>query len=305
MEETIELREIIEIVLKGKWLIAVCTIIAILCVGIVSWFVLEEKYESKAVVQVSGGVQDEGIMSNYVVTEFTPNIYMQRMQNVEQNKKYFKENGVNDFVKENLTIANQQGTDLVELKYVGASPEEAQKHLQLLLKKTKTEVTVSIKETLTQLEQTYLKESTSLSGEIEQLMTSYNDVVTKNNLPEVLILQTIASSQFVLNLTENQSNGLANVTGSIQNELLQLKAQIDTKSEEYRAVLAKYQSVKTGLDNFKADPFIRVIIDPTLAEGPSSPNKALNLAIGLVLGLMIGIGLVFFRAYWKGSAVAK
>lgn len=305
MEETIELREIIEIVLKGKWLIAMCIIIAMLCAGIVSWFVLDEKYESKAVVQVSGGVQDTGIMSNYVVTEFTPNIYMQRMQNVEQNKRYFKENGVNDFVKENLTIANQQGTDLVELKYVGASPKEAQKHLQLLMEKTKIEVTVSIKETLNQLEQTYLKESTSLSGEIEHLMTSYNDVVTKNNLPEVLILQTIASSQFVLNLTESQSNALANVTGSIQNELLQLKAQIDTKSEEYRAVLAKYQSVKTGLDSFKADPFIRVIIDPTLSEGPSSPNKALNLAIGLVLGLMIGIGLVFLRAYWKGTTVAK
>ncbi|MEK4698521.1 Wzz/FepE/Etk N-terminal domain-containing protein [Solibacillus sp. FSL R7-0668] len=305
MEETIELREIIEIVLKGKWLIAVCTIIAMLCAGIVSWFVLDEEYESKAVVQVSGGVQDAGIMSNYVMTEFTPNIYMQRMQNVEQNKKYFKENGVNDFVKENLTIANQQDTDLVELKYLGSSPEEAQKHLHLLMEKTKTEVSVSIKETLNQLEQTYLKESTSISGEIEQLMTSYNDVVTKNNLPEVLILQTIASSQFVLNLTESQTNALANVTGPIQNELLQLKAQIDTKSTEYHSVLAKYQSVKTGIDSFKADPFIRVIIDPTIAEEPSSPNKALNLAIGLVLGLMIGIGLVFSRAYWKNSAVAK
>ena len=173
------------------------------------------------------------------------------------------------------------------------------------MNKTKAEVTVSIKETLNQLEETYLKESNSLSSEIEQLMTSYNDLVTNNNLPEVLILQTIASSQFVLNLTENQSNALANVTGSIQNELLQLKAQIDTKSAEYRVVLEKYQSVKTGLDSFKADPFIRVIVDPTFAENPSSPNKLLNLAIGLLLGLIIGIGLVFFRHYWKFSAVTK
>lgn len=305
MEETIELREIIEILLKGKWLIAVCTIIAMLFAGVVSWFVLEEKYESKAVVQVTGGVQDAGIMSNYVVTEFTPNIYMQRMQNVEQNKKYFSENGINDFVKEHLTISNQQGTDLVEMKYVGVSPEEAQKYLQLLMEKTKTEITVSIKETLNQLEQKYLKESTGLSSEIEQLMTSYNNVVTKNNLPDVLILQTIATSQFLLNLTENQSNALANVTGAIQNELLQLKAQIDTKSTEYHSVLAKYQSVKTGIDSFNADPFIRVIIEPTLAEEPSSPNNVINLAIGLVLGSLIGIGLVFFRSYWKNTSVAK
>lgn len=302
MEETIELREIIDILLKGKWIIAVCTIIAMLFAGIVSWFVLEEQYESNAVVQISSGVQDAGIMSNYVATEFTPTVYMQRMQNVEQNKKYFKANGIDDFTKENLAVSNQPNTNLVEMKYTANTPEDAQKYLQLVMEKTKSEVSSSMKETLNQLEQTYLKESNSLSNEIEQLMSSYNNVITKNKLPEILILQTISSSQFVLNLTDEQSSALSNVTGSIQNELLQLKAQIDIKSGEYHSVLAKYQSVKTGLDSFKADPFIRVIVDPTLAEFPTSPNKVLNVAIGLVLGLMVGVGLVFFRSYWKASA---
>ncbi|MGN7479721.1 Wzz/FepE/Etk N-terminal domain-containing protein [Solibacillus silvestris] len=302
MEETIELREIIDILLKGKWIIVICTIIALLFAGIVSWFVLEEQYESKAVVQISSGVQDAGIMSNYVATEFTPTVYMQRLQNVEQSKNYFKAKDINNFSSANLTVSNQPNTDLVEIKYVANNREEAQKHLQLLMEKTKNEVSSSMKETLNQLEQTYLKESNSLSSEIEQLMSSYNNVITKNNLPAVLILQTISSSQFVLNLSTEQSNALSNVTGSIQNDLLQLKAQIDTKSEEYHSVLAKYQSVKTGLDSFKADPFIRVIIDPTLTEFPTSPNKVLNLAIGLIIGLMMGIGLVFFRSYWKASA---
>lgn len=302
MEETIELREIISILIKGKWIIAISTIIALLFAGIVSWFVLEEQYESKAVVQISSGVQDSGIMSNYVATEFTPTVYMQRIQNVEQNKIYFKENNIDNFSSTNLTVSNQPNTDLVEVKYIAKTPKEAQKHLQLVMDKTKSEVSGSMKETLNQLEQTYLKESGSLSTEIEQLMSSYNTIITKNKLPEILILQTISTSQFVLNLTTEQSNALSNVTGTIQNELLQLKAQIDTKSDEYRSVLAKYQSVKTGLENFKADPFMRVIIDPTLSEDPISPNKVLNLAIGLVLGLMIGVGLVFFRSYWKTSA---
>lgn len=301
MEETIELREIIDILLKGKSIIAICTIIALLFAGFFSWFVLEEQYESKAVVQISSGVQDTGIMANYVATEFTPTVYMQRIQNVEQSKKYFKENGVTDFISANLTVTNEPDTNLVEMRYLANTPKEAQKHLQLLMEKTKSEVSSSMKETLNQLEQTYLKESNSLSSEIELLMSKYNTVITKNNLPEVLILQTISSSQFVLNLTTEQSSALSNVTGSIQNELLQLKAQIDIKSEEYHSVLAKYQSVKTGVDSFKADPFIRVIIDPTLAENPTSPNKVLNLAIGLGLGLMVGIGLVFFRFYWKVS----
>lgn len=303
MEETIELREIIDVILKGKWVIAICTIFSLLFTGIVSWFVLEEQYESKAVVQINSGVQDAGIMASYVATEFTPMVYMQRLQNVEQNKKYFKDNGAIEFISKNLTVSNQANTNLVELKYVANNPEVAQKGLKLLMEKTKSEVSSSLKETLNQLEQTYLKESDSLSTEIEQLMSSYNAVITKNELPEILILQTISSSQFVLNLTKEQSSALSNVTGAIQNELLQLKAQIDIKSLEYHSVLTKFQSVKTGLDSFKADPFIQVIIDPTLAEFTTSPNKVLNLAIGLVLGLMIGIGLVFFRFYWKESAI--
>lgn len=302
MEETVELREIINILIKGKKVIAICIIIALTLASIMSWFVLEEQYESKAVVQITSSAEDTGIMSNYVATEFTPTVYMQRIQNVEQNKKYFKIHGVDDFNKENLTVTNQQNTNLVEMKYQASTPEEAQKHLKLLIEKTKSEVSTSMKETLNQLEQTYLKESDSLSNEIEKLMSTYNNVITRNNLPEILILQTISSSQFVMNLSNEQSNALANVTGAIQNELLQLKAQIDTKSSEYHSVLVKYQSVKTGLDNFKADPFIRVIIDPTIAEEQSSPNKLLNLAIGLVLGLIVGFVLVFFQTYWKESA---
>lgn len=301
MEETIELREVIDIILEGKWLISVCTIIAILFAGVFSWFVLEEQYESKAVIQISSGVQDTGIMSNYIATEFTPTIYTQRMQNTEQNKKLFKEAGLTDYSSGNLSVTAQVNTNLVDISYKASSAQEAQQYVQILMDKTKAEMNESVKLTLNQLEQTYLKESDSLSGEIEHLMTQYNDIVIKNRLPEVLILQTIASSQFVLNITESQTNSLSTITGALQNELLQLKAKIDTKSEEYLAVLSKYQSVKTGLNSFKPDPFIRVILEPTLAEGPSSPNKLLNLAIGSVLGLILGMGLVFSRAYWKSA----
>lgn len=307
MEETIELREIIEILLKGKWIIAIFTIVAMLFAGVMSWFVLEETYESKAVVQLSSDVQDTdiNIMSNYVAAEFTPTTFMQLIQNEVFIKQAFEKEGYTDFHKANLSTSNQANTDLVELTYKNASPEEAQKHLQFLIEQTKSSMNASIKETLNELAQMYFNESTTLSVEIEQLMNQYNNIITSNKLPEVLILQTIVSSEVILNLTTEQTNSLANINGSLQNKLLQLKAQIDVKSEEYQTVLAKYQSVKTGLNSFKPDSFIRVMSEPTLAGGPASPNKPLNLVIGLVLGLMVGVGYVFSREYWRNSAVAK
>lgn len=303
MQEMNELREIIKILIKGKWVITGASIVGLLVFSILTWFVLEEKFESEAVVQISGGSQDAGLMSNYVSTEFTHIIYMQRLQNEGALKRAFEVIEFYDYTEDKLAISNPANTNLVELSYKGETAEEAQRHLHLIMEHTKENMNSAVKTTLQQLEQTYLNEANALSNEIELLMNQYNNLVVSNKLPEVLILQTIASSQFVLNLTTEQTNALANISGSIQNELLQLKAQVDTKSTEYREVLTKYQSVKTGLESFKPDPFIRVIMEPTLKEKAVSPNKIINLGLGLVIGVMIGIAIVFFRKYWKETSL--
>ena len=308
MEETIELRELIDIVLKGKAVIAVCTIVCMLLAGIVSWFVLDETYESKAVVQVASGVQDTGIMQNYVAAEFTPNIYAQRIQNKPIMSQALQNAGVKVKYDGNNLITNvdaDPSRNFVELKYISKSAENAQKHLQILMGATKQKMNESVQATLQDLETTYKSESTALSKEIETIIEQYNKTIRDNNLPELLILQTILNTEITLNISEEQTAALSNVNGNLQNQLLQMQAQIQTKSEEYRKTLAYYQSVKTGLDSFKPDPFIRVIAEPTLAEEPSSPSKALNLAIGLVIGVMLGLGVVFFRHYWKNSSAVK
>lgn len=148
-------------------------------------------------------------------------------------------------------------------------------------------------------------EANALTTEIDSIIEQYNKLIRENNLPELLILQTILNTEVILNVSEEQTAALSNVNGYLQNKLLQLQAQIQTKSEEYRTTLANYQSVKTGLDSFKPDPFIRVIAEPTLPEEASSPNKMVNLAIGLVFGILLGLAVVLFGYYWRNSAAIK
>lgn len=304
MEETIELRKLIEIILKGKWLISIITIICVLFVAILSWFVLPEKYESKAIVQVTSGSQDAGIVESFVATEFTPQVYTERIKNETRiNEAFQKENINNEYDKNNLAIQTDNNANLVSITYTSNSAENAQKELQIILESTKNRMNESVQSTLKNLEYTYSKDAETLSSEIESIINEYNTIVRGQRLPEVLILQTILNSEMVINLTHEQTLALANVSGTVQNELLQLQAQIQTKSAEYRNVLAKYQSVKTGLENFKVDPFIRVIVEPSLPEGTSSPNTPLNLAIGFVFGMMLGLGTVFFRHYWRESTL--
>jgi len=53
MEEEISLRELIEVIWRGKWLIAAITIIAMLVSGILSFFVIAPTYEARTTLMVS------------------------------------------------------------------------------------------------------------------------------------------------------------------------------------------------------------------------------------------------------------
>ncbi|AYO31451.1 hypothetical protein D2962_13355 [Biomaibacter acetigenes] len=53
MEEEISLRELIEVLLRGKWIIAAITIIAMLVSGIFSFFIISPTYEARTTLMVS------------------------------------------------------------------------------------------------------------------------------------------------------------------------------------------------------------------------------------------------------------
>ncbi|WP_342508544.1 Wzz/FepE/Etk N-terminal domain-containing protein [Sporosarcina sp. FSL K6-2383] len=306
MEETIELRELIETVWKGKWIIAGLTALFMLIAGGVSWFVLPEQFESKATVQVASEVQDTGIMASYVAAEFTPVIFSQRIKNESLMNEAFVEQGINEKLSmDDISATVQANTNIVDLKYTSTSAEKAQEHLELFINKTKERMNTSVKRTLTELEKTYTSEANQLSGEIESLIEQYNKLIVSNELPEMLVLQTLVNSQIIMTVSDAQSQALSNVNGALHNELMQMQAQVESKSTEYRKVLDKYQSVKTGLDSFRPDPFIRTIVEPTIPENPSAPSKLLNVAIAMIIGLMAGLGIVFFRQYWRNSSPTK
>lgn len=57
MEEEISLRELVEIILRGKWIIAAITLAAVLTAAVFSFFVIKPTYEAKSTLMVSPLVQ--------------------------------------------------------------------------------------------------------------------------------------------------------------------------------------------------------------------------------------------------------
>lgn len=293
MEETIELRDIINIILKGKWIIILCTVVALLTAAVFSWFTQSESYTSTATVQITNANPTQAeladVTTKFVMSEYTPIVYTQRLQK-------------NAATIGAVSSVNEINTDLISLTSTAGTAEQAQQQLQQAIEATTQDFTASMDKSLTNMSEEYLKEADKLSVEVEELMQSYNEIVRANKLPGILLLQTMLTDDISLTLTNEQLAPLTKLDGTLQNELLQLKAQIDIKSEQYRKLLGNYQSVKSGKDSFQIEQYIRTIVEPSLPAGASSPNKKLNLAIGLVLGLMAGIGIVLFRSYWRATA---
>lgn len=143
-EESIDLRELMQIVIRHKkimcFIIAVCTVMAM----ITAFFILPKTYESTTLVRakssskldLSGasaamaalGVGGGASSPTMVYTELMKSravvdpIIEQLDLTAEKKEKLTAK----DFAKSNLVITNTKGTDLIEITAKGKSPEEAQ-----------------------------------------------------------------------------------------------------------------------------------------------------------------------------------
>ena len=304
-EETIDLRELIEIIWNGKKTIIVSIIVAVIVAALLSIFVLDKKYESKATVQITSNTATEGIVKQYIDSEFTNQIFAERIKSQVFIEEIFNESVGSKVSNKDLTVSIDAVTSMISLTYTSGTPEKSNNVLTTLIKEQKIAMANALQNQFTLLADSYTKESKKLSNEIKDLIKLYNMTVKTNKLPEILILQSMVENQLILDLTQEQQESLVNVDGEIQNELMQLQERIESKSEEYRKVLDQYQSVLTNIESFSPDPLIKTIIEPTVPETPNSPNTLLNIALSIVLGAMIGLGIVFIRNYWQETSPNK
>jgi len=292
-DETIDLRELVEMIWKGKIVLIVSIVAVMIIAAFLSVFVLEKKYESNATVQITSNTAAEGIVKQYIDSEFTSQVFAEKI------KSQTLKNEVNN---SDLSVNLDPTTSMISLSYTSGNSEKSRKVLDTLINEQKIEMTNTLQNEFKLLADSYTQESKKLSDEIRDLIKLYNSTVKTNKLPEILILQAMVENQLIVDLTLQQQESLVNVDGELQNDLMQLQARIESKSIEYRKVLDQYQSVMTSIESFRPDPLIKTIIEPTLSKEPSSPNILFSIAIGLVIGTMIGLGIVIIRKYWEETS---
>ena len=285
MEEEISLRELIETLWAGKGIIIVLTIMALLISGVVSYYVIEPTYETKAVLQIK---ETKTSQSREDIS---------RLEALIDNYSATSQDSVQDYISK--AKSEQVLTKVVERLRIDAH----EMPLNILANKIKV---TNIKDT--NLFEVTVKDSspqkaTEIANALAEEFLDYIFAENKNNSQKIITLLEKQRETAQVNFgscVEEMNEFMRQPDNVVKREQLQLKR--DMAKESYIFFQKKHAEF-LAVEEMGLDGFDVTIVSPAhVPTAPIAPKKALNLAVAACLGLMLGVFVVLFKAYWENSA---
>ena len=255
MEEEISLRELIETMLAGKWIIIAITIAAMLLSLVVSFGVLEPTYEAKTVLAVnqtnlqknpSGGL--EGLVDTYSgIPQVSVQSYVSQAKSAAVLTKVMErlnidphETSLNAFANK-ITISNIKDTELLEIAVQDKSPEKAAEIANVvaeeLVKFISTTNKLRTQKTLAFLEKQVEEEQTKLGTSVEEMKQFLKQPDTVAELEAELDTNLLLLSNFQAR------------KANLQVEIKKIKAKVNAIEQQLLDVPEKVELKKNLFDD--------------------------------------------------------
>lgn len=305
--DEISLREIIETVWKGKWIIILVTAIAVAISGIVSFFIMDPVYEARSTVMINIIESDEqhslqaykeqvanhAIMSRTIsnLNLHDQDITISKLRN-KISAEIVKDTNLIRIIasdKDPILVANI--TNAVTNEFVAFMSNQSKEQLKKDLEFSIEKINEAIK-----LNEEDLKDVQN------ELANTPEILVTNKSLSEDAYLHSVISDRDITSNAEAGSIQLKNeqvnpLHISLQNKKSDLKLEIskleNRKEDNQQKINDNQLIVKDSL------LVVSQAIEP---EIPVGPRKMLNVAIAGVVGGMISLFIVFLMEYWRTSA---
>jgi len=278
IEEEIDLREYINVLLKRKGIIILIFLIAVITAALVSYFALSPVYQSSTVFSIA---LIDNRPPTTIVAQIENNVPIikisESLEVINSNlilDEVIKRSDLNitsDQLKTRIEVENLKNTNFIKVSVKADSPEKAKELAENIVKvfieknqNKYTEKTKIIEERIKILEQEIVVSEKSIR-EIENAMKK---VSASKDLSEA---ERYFQTSSLLNLSSNEKNLYNN---SIY--------QINTLQERLN-----------NCEDFK------IINYAHLPTAPIKPNKKLNILIAGVLGLFVGVFVAFFMEFWQ------
>lgn len=310
MEQEISLRELIEIILNGKWFIASITGIAILISGIVSFFVLEPVYEARATINIRSNEENgnANYLARYVEQVTSHAVMTDTLNRLGIDREEMSITGLRNKIDTEIV----KDTPLIRIKVTDSDPEFAS---QLT-----NQIATSFIQYMNRQEQDELRaiarsDVEKIEAELEIHQATMEKLEEElSNTPEFIVIQRSLAQDSYLHAIEAEQRRDAAQAGSLQlidEEINPVYTSLQQSITNLRVEMKKLEAQKEELEERIAETgFISarhiIVTSPAIPpERPIAPKKSLNVAIAAVLGLMISLFIVFFRHYWQSTAPSQ
>lgn len=213
MEQEISLREIIEIVLKGKWFIVAVTLVLVLIVGVVSFFVIDPTYEARVTISVNtkDAEGSSPSLAKYIEQVKSHMVMRQTIDELSLSKNGVTINSLRDQIRTEII----KDTNLIRIYVKDSDKEQASLIANVVTAYFIDFIKNQEKEQLLEL-MTYEIDSldSALTVKRQSLDTLQSDLATTPMFYEVS--KSVAQDSLLHSVVTEQLNGTSSEAGAIQ-----------------------------------------------------------------------------------------
>ena len=338
-EEEISLRELIEVLLHHKVMIALVTAAFVLMAGVYSFVIQQPVYESRALIVVNFPESVQTPYGTFTYPSRNVQEYTEMVKGPEavkltvkaldgemtaqqvRNRIEVREANGNTF-----RIVAKNGDPQKAYQLARVHTENYLNYLRVTMRRIATDAFQEEKRLTEGRLEKELEEARANKTATQELLETISPTITLQNAligeaDQAILYSGITdadlsalSGETILTQVVNPAyervqqelfelklleNNLAGTLNRTRNDLIELAAE-QSALREYLESLD--DSLLTAGKMELTAAGVSVLNRPVINEVPVGPRRGLNLAIGLVLGLMLGVFAAFFRSYWEQSA---
>lgn len=268
IEETeIDLRQYLSILWKGKWIIILCTLLAI-AVGLVLIFTLPPVYEATTEVLIV-----EENISSEVLDQYVP--------------EYSSSSEVNFQTQMKILGSRQFQEEVIRKLSLKIKPTELEEKIQISRVTGTNVIDISVQDS-----------DPRLAADISNMLSNvYIQWVSENYQQDIRQLlaeidSKIDDSKTNLDLVSAEIETLEDKGQDIPESL---RKELEMYSSMYVMLSEKYENLR--ISQTVGDSFARIIEPAVVPEDPVKPSKRLYLAASLLIGLLLGVGIVLLKEF--------
>jgi succinoglycan biosynthesis transport protein ExoP len=305
--DEISLREIIEVVWNGKWIILFVTIFALVTSGIVSFFVLDPVYEARSTVMINNPESDKQLSLQAYKEQVANHAIMSRtISDLNLHDQDITISRLRDKINAEIV----KDTNLIRITVSDNDPTLAANITNAV---TNEFVAFMSTQSIAQLKKDLAFDIENINEAIKLNEENLKDVQNElESTPQILITnKSLSEDPYLHSVVSDKNNTSIAEAGSIQlkdEELNPLFISLQNSESELKLEISRLENKKEEtLQKLKENRLIvkdnlLVVSQAIEPEQPVGPRKLLNVAIAGVVGGMTSLFIVFISHYWRSSA---